>query len=466
MRRPSFGALIGIISGLVTLAVAVSLFLGTDTADSQADAIVLPGDLPRPLLDSDFLNFGDAGAMKVRLGQLLFFDKVLSGNRNISCATCHHPSAHTGDALSLSVGEGGHGLARNRQTGDGDTAIRRRVGRNAPALFNLGTALTSRLFHDGRVALAPDLPSGFLSPAGTALPPGLDSLLAVQAMFPVSSPDEMAGHPGENVIADRAADERFAGIWSLIAERLRDIPAYVDLFRAAYPDVETARDITYVHAANAIGTFQAIAFRADGTPFDRWLRGDAFALDERQERGLWLFYGKAGCSACHSGPLLSDGEFHAIAMPQIGPGKGDGVNGLEDFGRERLTGDAADRYRFRTPPLRNVALTGPWGHSGAYATLEAVIRHHLDPVAALDAYDLSQTILPSRPDLDAIDPLCLEDENARADLAAANELAPVVLDDGEIADLVAFLHALTDPASVDLSTFVPDRVPSGLPVGD
>ncbi len=140
------------------------------------------------------------------------------------------------------------------------------------------------------------------------------------------------------------------------------------------------------------------------------------------QRGMRIFYGKAGCSGCHAGVFQTDHQFHAIAMPQIGPGKGDGDDGREDFGRERVTGSEAERYRFRTPSLRNIALTAPYGHAGAYNSLAAVVRHHLDPAGSLYAYDPGQRVLPSRPDLDALDLLVTQDMSALDAIAAANEL--------------------------------------------
>ncbi len=426
-----------------------------------------PADLPLPLTAEDFAAPGSDHAPRIELGRLLFFDKVLSGNNNIACATCHHPLTHTTDGLSLPLGEGAVGLGVTRDPGNTFTGVQNRVARNSPSLFNLGAQPMTVLFHDGRVERDPTQPSGFRSPAGDKLPPGLDSLLAVQAMFPVAAADEMAGHPGENSIANAVEIDDLSGekgVWSLLAARLRAIPSYVDLFMTAYPELAGPEDITFVHAANAIASFEAVAFRADNSPFDRWLRGDAFALDGEARRGVRLFYGKAGCGSCHSGPLLTDQGFHAIAMPQIGPGKGDGAGGTGDFGRGRITGIDTDRYRFRTPPLHNVALTGPWGHSGAYGTLEAIVRHHLDPVPALRGYDAGQARLPSRADLDAKDGNA--DRSNWAGIADANELNPTQLTEFEIADLVAFLMALTDPSSIDLSAVVPTSVPSGLPVYD
>jgi cytochrome c peroxidase len=153
-------------------------------------------------------------------------------------------------------------------------------------------------------------------------------------------------------------------------------------------------------------------------------------------------------------------------MPQIGGGKGDGVFGYEDFGRERVTGDSNDRYRFRVPTLRNVAQTAPYGHAGAYNTLEAVVRHHLDPVASLYAYDASQLRMPNRADLDARDLQAMNDPSVLAAIAQANELSPVKLSEREIGYLTDFLHALTDPTMLDLREDIPRSLPSGLPLAD
>lgn len=425
---------------------------------------------PSPITDADFPSHSEA---KIYLGMVLFYDKLLSGNENISCATCHHSLTDTGDGLSLPVGEGGKGLGVARRTGTGTTdAIHERVPRNAPFIFNLGAYEFLEMFHDGRVAW-----NGiyFDSPAGDQLPPGLESALAVQAMFPVTSGAEMAGQVvderPENSIAAAADAGNLAGpggVWEQLADRLKANGEYVALFQAAYPEIDIdGSNITYVHAANAIAAFEDDAFRAIDSPFDQYLRGDLGALSENAKDGMDLFYGAAGCSQCHSGPLQTDHAYHAIAMPQIGPGKGDGSDGLGDFGREQVTGDATDRYRFRTPSLRNTALTGPWGHAGAYNSLEAVVRHHLRPKKSLRRYDRSQAVLPTA------GALLEERDFAHMDIPAnvtaiarACEIAKIKLTKREVANLVAFLHALTDPTSLDLRNRVPPSVPSGLPLAD
>ncbi len=424
--------------------------------------------LPLPVSDYDFYDNGHPDKAKVALGKFLFFDKILSGNRNIACATCHHGLTDTGDGLSLPIGEGARGLGVTRDTGSGSDAVIERVPRNAPPIFALGAKSMTVLFHDGRVEIDDTQISGFRTPAGDDLPYHLENVLAAQAMFPVTSPTEMAGQLGENSIADAATNGNLAGpggVWEQLAERLRNNPEYVMLFNQAFGI--SRYEITYAHAANAISAFESSAWRADNSPFDRHLRGDKKALSKAARKGMKLFYGKAGCSSCHSGKFQTNMQFHAIAMPQVGPGKGHGISGYEDFGREAVTGDVAQRYHFRTPPLRNVALTGPWGHSGAFDTLEGVVLHHLDPVASLMSYNCAiEPRLPSREDLNRHDCYVMNSPDLIAAIGEANELRKTRLSRKNFGYLMAFLHSLTDTNSVDLRQDVPGSVPSGLPLVD
>ena len=446
--------------------ISISFLLIFSATTALAGGHWLP-DAPR---DHDFYDNGTPDDAKVELGRLLFFDKVLSGNFNISCASCHHSLAGTGDGLSLPVGEGGSGLGVTRNNGAGASAVHERVPRNAPPVFNLGAREFRVMFHDGRLAVDPTQPTGFLSPAGDDLPHGLDNVLAVQAMFPVTSGAEMAGQPGENPIADAAAAGDLAGadgVWAQLAERLRGIDEYVDRFTDVY-GLSGPEDITYVHAANAIAAFESSAWRADNSAFDQYLRGDVRAMNGRQKRGMRIFYrrNRGDCASCHSGPFQTDHSFRAIAAPQIGPGKGDGPSGREDFGRERVTLDPADRFKFRVPTLRNVELTAPYGHAGAFNALEGMVRHHLDSVGSLHSYETGQAQLVPRPDLDALDFEVMQDIQLRSDIGAASELAPRHLSENDILDLMEFLRALTDRASIDLRSDVPASVPSGIPVAE
>ena len=149
------------------LAVLAAALLTTTAAQAQTN-------LPAPVTDADYFANGAPDPAKVALGNQLFFDKILSGNMNISCATCHHPMTATGDALSLPIGEGATGLGVTRNTGGGADAVHERVPRNAPTVFNAGALEFTVMFHDGRVQPDPLMPSGFESPAGFNLPEGLD----------------------------------------------------------------------------------------------------------------------------------------------------------------------------------------------------------------------------------------------------------------------------------------------------
>jgi cytochrome c peroxidase len=416
---------------------------------------------------NDFLvtdeNFPKTNTKMENLGRFLFFDKILSGNKNISCATCHHPFAASGDGISLAIGAGGIGLGVMRNPDN----IKARVARNSPHIFNLGASEFTTLFHDGRVEKQP---TGFVSPAGDDLPNGLENPLAVQAMFPVTSDSEMAGEKGENSIADAVYEGNLISVWQQLAARLQQIDEYVKLFIDTFADIKTAQDITYVHAANAIASFEAAAFRCTNSPFDQYIRGNHDVASQQQIRGAILFYGKARCSSCHSGAFQTDHKFYAIGIPQIGPGKGDNLpgynDGHDDFGRERVTNNKQDRFKFRTPSLRQITMTGPWGHDGAYNDLEQMVRHHLNPVEALNNYDINQALLPSRSDLDKIDVIVHQDKQRRQAIIDAIEIDSINLTDQEISDLMAFLHALTDINCIDLRKTAVNRVPSGLPVRD
>lgn len=401
----------------------------------------------------------------VELGRLLFFDPVLSGNRNIACATCHHPAFGTSDGVSLSIGEGGVGLGPKRNLPEEANRPEQRIGRNSPALFNLGADEFQVLFHDGRLEADTQKLDGTRTPLDSDMVSGFESVLSGQAMFPVLSGDEMAGHYSENEVSKAVRQGLLStsgGAWDLIATRVRDIPEYADLFRQADTTITAVTDIGFTDISDAIAAFIAVEFRADNSPFDRYLKGEA-DLPADAAAGLELFNGKAGCANCHSGVFQTDHAFHAIAMPQLGPGKAARFEThSRDVGRMRVTGRKQDKYRFRTPSLRNVELTAPYGHSGAYATLEAVIRHHLDPVASLKDYDRSQVILASFPEAD--DWSVLDDSGEIEHIASANQLSATTLEDKDVDAIIAFLLSLTDPASRDLRRTIPARVPSGLPL--
>ncbi|MEW6280077.1 MAG: cytochrome c peroxidase [Candidatus Eremiobacterota bacterium] len=408
---------------------------------------------------------------RVALGRSLFFDRILSGNRDIACATCHDPAHGFGDELRLSVGTGGTGRGPERRVGEG----RRPIGRHAPSLLNRGSPGWHTFFWDGRVGGRPGDFSSKLP-----LPGGLDHLLAAQALFPITNRDEMRGHPGDrdvhgkpNELASFHGEKESAKLWTAIMRRLLAIEEYRGMFRAAYPEVR-ADQFGIQHVLNALAAYQIDTTNRMDTPFDRYLLGDDRALQPAARHGASLFYGPAGCYECHSGPLHTDQRFHNLAVPQIGS-KGNCTNchgprhadeaggvavGTADFGRFVETKKEEDRFGFRTPPLRNVALTAPYMHDGTIDTLEQAVRHHLEP---------SRSLAQRLKALEKEEGIHLVFEPARQKIMLQSldaRLSPDrPLTDAEVADLVAFLEALTD-AGAGGGYDLPERVPSGLPVVD
>lgn len=391
-------------------------------------------------------------AAQILLGEALYWEPLLSGNKDTSCATCHHSLFATGDELSVSIGTGGKGLGLARIMGE----RRELIPRNAPTILNLGLVGMDVMFWDGRAHGTAT--TGFVSPADDDLPFNLENAVAVQAMFPITSRDEMRGKRGDlDIFGERnelaqIPDHDFEGMWDGVMARLLAISEYVELFAAAYPDTPT-EELSFAHAANALAAYQMETFTFLDSPWDRYLAGETDTLTPEVEAGARLFYGAAGCAQCHSGPLLSDLQFHNLAVPQIGPGKGN--EQPLDFGRARETGDQSDLYAFRTPPLRNVALTGPWMHNGAFTSLETAVRHHFNPLPTYDAAQLTLLMQETVPNPDT----------CHIAAAAPSITAPTpYLSDAEVAAILAFLEALTSETAVDLRHTIPARVPSGLPV--
>lgn len=429
---------------------ACVLFLGCAAA----------ADTPQPVSLDDFLSADPAQA---RIGQLLFYDPVLSGNKNISCGTCHHHDLHGTDGLSLGIGEGGQGVGLRRTPGAGADKIRKRVPRNAPALWNLGHRDINVLFHDGRLEVSDQYGNGFDSPAEEWLPQGLSSIVAAQALFPMTAQFEMAGNTGENEIT-RAIHERIDLGWPIIAKRVRTIPAYGEMFVEAFDHIDDASEVTIVEIGNALGAFITSEWISIDSPYDAWLR-DGTPLPPAADRGRQLFFGEAGCATCHAGPMFTDQKFRALGLPAFGPGRTRKFDHISrDLGRMVETDLLEDAYRFRTPSLRNVALTAPYGHNGAFKTLDAMIRHHLDPPTSRATWNAEAIVLPDVPWLKAVDFAIQQDRREMARQAAVRDIFLPARSETEIADLVAFLHALTG-ATVDQRPLGrPDSVPSGLPV--
>ena len=395
----------------------------------------------------------------VELGRSLFFDKILSGNRDVACATCHTMANHATDALSLAVGTAGVGVGANRTPGPG----RQFVPRNAPSLLNQGLGLFY-LFWDGRVNEEGGI-GRFKTPTNVALPAQLSNLLAAQAMLPVLNRVEMRGLPGDRAESgepnELAAfpDAAAAEIWAAAMKRVLAIQEYQAKFAAAYPGTPPSA-LGFEHAANAIAAFETQSFTRTNSPFDRFLAGDNRGMSTEEKRGALLFFGKARCSTCHSGPLLGGQSFANVAAPQIGPGVGNAVP--LDIGRGEELNFQQYKFAFRVQPLRNVELTAPYFHSGAYQTLEAVVRHYNNADSAQKNFDPSN-LTP------AVRALYHGDGATKTAVLQTLDFRlrePLRLTPTEQSQLVAFLESLTDPAAKDLSSIAPASVPSGLSVRD
>ena len=385
----------------------------------------------------------------VKLGQALAFDPILSGNHDVACMTCHLPQFATGDGRSLSIGAGGSGLGPARTHPQGIM-----IPRNAPAIFDL--AGMQHVFWDGRVEV--DGHHHFHTPAGAELTPAMQRVfefgaVSAQPMFPVAAASEMRGSSG-NELAALPADD-FTGIWDGLMKRLGAIPQYRRMFERAYPG-KKFKDMNFAYASNAIAGFIVSDFTFNHSPWDQFLAGKDKALTPQQLEGARSFL-TLKCSVCHNGPRFSDDQFHDVAVAQVGPGQGEGMDLRDDFGRMNVTGNPADKYLFRTTPLRNVELTAPYGHDGAIISLRDFIEHYSESDQKLFTYDPSQL----EPDLQGT---LLANQ---ADILAQRDtlLNGVVLTPELVDNLVAYMKALTDDAARDLTRFVPKRVPSGLPVG-
>ncbi len=291
----------------------------------------LPGETPVPAANP-------MTPERVALGRALFWDPLLSGNRDLACATCHHPAHAYADGRALSVGVGGQGLGPDRTANAGAPHLARRN-----ALTLLDTAYNGLGVRDP-VPRPEDAPMFWDERVAS---------LEAQALGPLANADEMRG--------TRLTE---AEIFPELVKRLTENEEYRSLFGQAFGP----GPVTIERAAMAIAAFERTLVDR-GTSFDRFLRGDDTALDFAQKRGLTEFI-KRGCAKCHSGPMLSDFRLH-----QLRPGA---------------------EGRVRTPSLRHVTSTAPYLHDGSRPTLGEVFDFYVDLDTTLDP-DLDELDGPRDP---------------------------------------------------------------------
>jgi len=448
MWRHRSRALFVLLPGVLVLSACGSDDSPTDTGDPLAEQEAELTTLIRSTLTlepiADTVPYppdnhpGEAGyAERVELGRLLFFDPILSGDDDISCAHCHHPALAWGDGRALSVGVGGDGLGPDRERGLPRNATELSewefiTPRNSPTILDVGRL---KPFEDG------DGPWD-----GRMFWDGRTSGLEAQARAPVRSRDEMRGD---------AYDVHSA--LNQVLTDLMAIPEYQQRFEAAFPgeleppgwETPPGTEADYIYAntyARAIAAYERELFGVDA-PYDDFVRGDDGALTFEQKKGLLLFHEK-DCVSCHAGPTFSDFEFRTLGVKQGGPGKppiherGDGT----DVGRYNATqatqADESNRWAFRTPSLRNVALTAPYFHTGGVGTDGDADYQTLRQVVEFYVRGGNDEGLP----MDHVDPFLQE---------------PLALEDDEVDALVAFLESLT--ASRIGSSWVDPTVPPSVP---
>ncbi|MBT4520416.1 MAG: cytochrome C peroxidase [Halieaceae bacterium] len=413
-----------------------------------------------------------------QLGKTLFFSKSLGGGFDSACVTCHHPSLGGADGLALSVGVGALSpdlLGPGREHSSGLPL----VPRNAPTVFNVALWDRGGLFWDSRVEpVRPrnGQPGGIRTPDssfGEVDPNAGDSLATAQSRFPVTSSGEMKTEAFESGSDNNQIRTHLAARLGDYGVGSDELPPslWVQEFQQGFQSTLPAEDlVTFANIATAIGAYERSMVLVNN-PWKNYIEGDSQALSEAQKRGAVLFFtsgrqGGADCVSCHRGDFFTDQQHHNVAFPQFGPGKGDGADGAADFGRARETGRDRDQFDFRTPSLLNVALSAPYGHAGAYQTLEQVIRHYDNPreeverlfrdggACSIAQFEQVQDCLNLYPGSQAHSEAALanlEEEQRQG----RSRLRRIRLDNNDIADIEAFLHALTDPCTQNRTCLAP-----------
>ena len=319
----------------------------------------------------------------IALGKTIFDSKVLSGDKDVSCSTCHLDNKSLTDGLSLAIGVGGKGEGAERLNSDGII-----VPRNTFTLFGRANTKFQTFFWDGRIQ---NIGKQIVSPIGEGFSKGFNSALAVAAAMPIIARDEFLGvmkmfNNNENIhkVEDSYYQEKIPAIEEVIKNRLsndkqKDTLNLVKEFNQAGYEIN---DVSLSLIGNALASFIATKVKDDCTEsnWDKYLSGSLSSITTEQKEGALLFYGKGRCAGCHNGSLFSDMAFHSIGIPQ---GEFGTHLGGSDIGRAQVTFNQTDRYKFRTPPLIKVKHTDPYGHNGAFNSLEDIVLFHLNPMPFL-----------------------------------------------------------------------------------
>ena len=445
----------------------------------------------------------------VVLGKALFYTKAMSADRQEACVTCHHPFFGFGDNLPLPVGVDAEfpdrlGPGRKRQRTDAHQIPVFANGnapmpRNSPTTIGLAfwdqsitwdgtvyseTGTPGMSGVDGRIIAPVDTPpvrgmfthpllprSDFLtydnkwdkgmpiSSGHGLMPAAVNAAMRGRAFGAKTAPTMSVQTDLEVRQALAAAIGNYAG-----AGPLSPLPKneWQPLFRKAFndPSGPVEKLITTNKISVAIASFER-TMTFTNTPWKAYVQGNDGAISAAAKRGALLFYkpiaaGGAECSSCHSGDFFTDEQYWVVAVPQFGRGKTDVNNrkdANDDWGRAHVTGNRDDKYAYRTQTVLGVEVTGPWGHSGVFSTLKAIVEHHLNAKKSIQAFDFAKISTDGGPlnlanskEHTAYALKRLEEQ--RAD-GKKGVLKDATLTDAQVDDIVEFLKALTDPCLKD-----------------
>ena len=382
------------------------------------DALILPLSTDLNSIPSDANN--PITEAKVTLGKFLFHETQLAENPNMiegkdtySCASCHHSKAGFQSGLRQGIGEGGMGFGiagegrhKNPMYLDQDMDIQ---PIRSPSILNV--AYQEVMLWNGQFG-------------ATGMNQG------TEANWTAGTPKETNNLGFEGVETQAIAGLNVHRL--LIQEDFILNSAYKDLFDAAFPNSDPAQRYSRVNAGLAIAAYERTVLPNEA-PFQQWLRGNEAAMNEEETNGAELFFGKANCFSCHSGPGLNSMSFYAIGMNDLaGP---EVINDVDDFtkkGRGGFTGNSEDDYKFKTPQLYNLKDVTFYGHGGSLTTIKDVVEY-------------KNAAIP---------------ENMNVPSAQLSvEFVPLNLSDQEVNNLALFLeHALFDN---NLQRYAPEELPSG-----
>lgn len=331
---------------------------------------------------------------KELLGKLLFYDPILSGGKDIACASCHHPSTGYAEFLDLSIGSNGRGLGSRRVFKEPNTIPL--MKRNSPTILN--TAFNGIQDKDDYV---PEKAPMFWDDRVKSL--------EKQALEPIKTMEEMRG-----------LHHTKGDILGIVAERLKVIPKYRELFANAFG---SNSPIDSIRIGMAIAAFERTLV-ANNSRFDQYMAGDINAISHSEKEGFKLFK-SVGCINCHNGPMFSDYQMHVLGVPQNSKVQ------EPDSGFE-------ESFAFRTATLRNLRYTAPYMHNGVFQNLKQVLEFYED-------ISFGKTRNPSVTK-EMFDPFVRELELSVKDMSL----------------IISFLNTLNDDS---FDKEIPEKVPSGLPVG-